>query len=189
MPQLLCYGAGRTVREPLLKRLAGVPSLVLVPMAELGLVPWHAARPAGRRRYACQYARISYVPSARLLCEVAARPATARPGAARQAPVVGNPAHDLPHAGEESRALHAEFHPGGLLLGPDEVTSLLMYMTHHHMSREGRSPGRALRTAQSWMLDERREAPPGMPAALLPRVRHIDATDPTGWPGFTHLGW
>ncbi|CAL9419088.1 CHAT domain-containing protein [Streptomyces sp. enrichment culture] len=295
----LCDWAGRTVMEPLLKRLprrlGGVPSLVLVPMAELGLVPWHAARVAGRRgrlRYACQDARVSYVPSARLLCEVAARPATARPGDAGRALVVGNPTHDLPHAGEEARAVHAEFHPGGLLLGPDEATpaavadwlrrqrggllhlachgvvrpgerhsaylelaggrlaaeeltegtdryagldlvllaacrtgvsghgydeayslataflvagarsvigslwpvpdeatSLLMYMTHHYMSREGRSPGQALRAAQSWMLDERREAPPGMPAALLPRVRRIDATDPTGWAGFTHLGW
>ncbi|MEU3447320.1 CHAT domain-containing protein [Streptomyces thermolilacinus] len=295
----LCDWAGRTVMEPLLKRLprrlGGVPSLVLVPMAELGLVPWHAARVAGRRgrlRYACQDVRVSYVPSARLLCEVAARPATARPGDARQALVVGNPTHDLPHAGEEARAVHAEFHPGGLLLGPDEATpaavadwlrrqrggllhlachgvvrpgerhsaylelaggrlaaeeltegtdrygglgvvllaacrtsvsghgydeayslataflvagarsvigslwpvpdeatSLLMYMTHHYMSREGRSPGQALRAAQAWMLDERREAPPGMPAALLPRVRRIDATDPTGWAGFTHLGW
>ncbi|MFJ8697070.1 CHAT domain-containing protein [Streptomyces roseolilacinus] len=294
----LCDWAGRTVMEPLLRqvprRFGGVPSLVLVPLAELGMVPWHAARLAGRRgrrRYACQEARVSYVPSARLLCEVAARPAATGPGAARQALVVGNPTHDLPHAGEEARAVHAAFHPDGLLLGPgeatpaavadwlrrqrggllhlachgvvrpgerhsaylelsggrfaaeeltegtaryggldlvllaacrtgvsghgydeayslataflvagarsvvgslwpvpDEATSLLMYMTHHYMSREGRSPGQALRGAQLWMLDERREAPPGMPAHLLPRVGRIDAADLTGWAGFTHLG-
>ncbi|MFF8383308.1 CHAT domain-containing protein [Streptomyces kanasensis] len=291
----LCDWAGATVMEPLLRqlprRLGGVPSVVLVPMAELGMVPWHAARVRGRRgryRYVCQEARVSYVPSARVLCEVAARPAAG----ARQALVVGDPTRDLPHAGEEARAVHAAFHPGGVLLGPadatpravtdwlrgqrggllhlachgvvrpgerhsaylellggrlaaeeltesadrfggldvvllaacrtnvsgrgydeayslataflvagarsvvgslwpvpDEATSLLMYMTHHYMAREGQTPGRALRSAQLWMLDEGRQAPPGMPAALLPRVRRIDAGDLAGWAGFTHLGW
>jgi hypothetical protein len=291
----LCAWAGTAVMEPLLSRLprgfGRAPAVVLVPMGELGVVPWHAARVTGRRRshgYACERADISYTPSARLLCEVAARPATGT----RQTLVVGNPTRDLHHAGEEAEAVHRVFHPDGDLLGPgtatpaavtdwlrrqqggllhlachgvvrqgerhsaclalsggqlaaeeltegaaryrgldlvvlaacrtnvsghgydeayslstaflvagarsvigslwpvpDEATSLLMYMTHHFMSHEGLPPGRALRSAQSWMLNDRREAPPGMPAHLGARVRHIRGDDLTAWAGFTHLGW
>ncbi|WP_461087739.1 CHAT domain-containing protein [Streptomyces deserti] len=279
--------------EPLLKHLprgyGRVPSVVLVPMAELGAVPWHAARLPGRRGgRVCEQAGISYLPSARLLCEVAARPAAGT----RQALVVGNPTRDLHHAGEEAEAVHRVFHPHGDLLGPgtatpaavtdwlrrqrggllhlachgvvrqgerhsaylalsggqlaaeeltegatryrslelvvlaacrtnvsghgydeayslstaflvagarsvigslwpvpDEATSLLMYMTHHFMSRDGLPPGTALRSAQLWMLNDRREPPPGMPAHLRARVRDIRGDDLTAWAGFTHLGW
>ncbi|MFD3658037.1 CHAT domain-containing protein [Streptomyces sp. NPDC058620] len=291
----LCHWAGMAVLEPLLKELPRswdrAPSVVLVPMAELGVVPWHAARlPSrrGSRRYACQEAEISYLPSARLLCEVAARPSTG----ARQALVVGNPTRDLHHAGEEAEAVFRTFYPDGELLGPgtatpaavtdrlrrqrggllhlachgvveqglrhssylllsggrlaaeeltegtaryrhlevvvlaacstnvsghgydeayslstaflvagarsvlgslwpvpDEATSMLMYMTHHYMRREGHPPGQALRNAQLWMLDDRRQPPPGMPVDLVARVPLIDAADPAGWAGFTHLGW
>ncbi|MET9817102.1 CHAT domain-containing protein [Streptomyces sp. NPDC006355] len=291
----LCAWAGTAAMRPVLSRLprgfGRVPSLVLVPMGDLGVVPWHAARVPGRRRshgYACEEAAISYTPSARLLCEVAARPATGT----RQTLVVGNPTRDLHHAGEEAEAVHRVFHPDGDLLGPgtatpaavtdwlrrqrggllhlachgvvrqgerhsaylalsggrlaaeeltegatryrgldlvvlaacrtnvsghgydeayslstaflvagarsvigslwpvpDEATSLLMYMTHHFMSREGLPPGRALRSAQSWMLNDRREAPPGMPDRLRDRVGDIRGDDLTAWAGFTHLGW
>ncbi|GHD01579.1 hypothetical protein GCM10010313_14260 [Streptomyces violarus] len=291
----VCAWAGTAVMEPLLSRLprgyGRVPSLVLVPMGDLGVVPWHAARVRGRRRsrgYACEEVDISYLPSARLLCDVAARPAAGT----RRTLVVGNPTRDLHHAGEEAQAVHSVFHPEGDLLGPgaatpaavtdwlrrqqggllhlachgvvrqgerhsaylalsggrlaaeeltegatryrgldlvvlaacrtnvsghgydeayslstaflvagarsvigslwpvpDEATSLLMYMTHHFMSHEGLPPGAALRSAQSWMLNERREAPPGMPDRLRARVGHIDGDDLTAWAGFTHLGW
>ncbi|MFJ4126400.1 CHAT domain-containing protein [[Kitasatospora] papulosa] len=291
----LCDWAGSAVLEPLVKELprgwGRAPSVVLVPMAELGVVPWHAARLPGRRgsrRYACQEAEISYLPSARLLCEVAARPSTG----ARQALVIGNPTRDLHHAGEEAEAVFRTFYPNGELLGPgtatpaavtdrlrrqrggllhlachgvveqglrhssylllsggqlaaeeltegtaryrhlelvvlaacstnvsghgydeayslstaflvagarsvlgslwtvpDEATSMLMYMTHHYMRREGQQPGQALRKAQLWMLDDRRQPPPGMPADMVARVPQIDAADPAGWAGFTHLGW
>ncbi|MDR3034123.1 MAG: CHAT domain-containing protein, partial [Kitasatospora sp.] len=71
----LCDWAGEAVMEKLLGELLREfgpdPSVILVPMAELGAVPWHAARLRGGRR-ACQDAEISYSPSARLLCEVAA---------------------------------------------------------------------------------------------------------------------
>ncbi|WP_031069626.1 CHAT domain-containing protein [Streptomyces sp. NRRL S-118] len=300
----LCDWAGQAVMEPLLGKVprgyGTVPAVVLVPMAELGMVPWHAARVPVRHRlrtrpgHACEQARISYVPSARLLCEVAARPGTgagtgARAG--RQALVVGNPTRDLHHAGEEAEAIHRTFHPDGELLGPgtatpaavtgwlrrqrggllhlachgvvrqgarhstyldlsggrlaaeeltegtdryrdldlvvlaacrtnvsgrgydeayslataflvagarsvvgslwpvpDEATSLLMYMTHHYMSRDGLPPGQALRSAQLWMLDDRRQAPPGMPPRLAERVPLVRSDDLTGWAGFTHLG-
>ncbi|MEV0170073.1 CHAT domain-containing protein [Streptomyces sp. NPDC050803] len=289
----LCDWAGTAVMQPLLKHLprgyGRVPSVVLVPMAELGAVPWHAARLPGRgHRHACQEADLSYLPSARLLCEVAARPAAA----ARQALVVGNPTRDLYHAGEEAEAIHRAFHPHGDLLGPgtatpaavtdwlhrqrggllhlachgvvrqgerhsaylslsggqlaaeeltegtrrfpelelvvlaacrtnvsgrgydeayslstaflvagarsvigslwpvpDEATSLLMYMTHHFMIRDGLTPGAALRSAQLWMLDDRRRPPSGMPSHLRDRVGRIDGDDLTAWAGFTHLGW
>ncbi|KUN21846.1 hypothetical protein AQJ23_27670 [Streptomyces antibioticus] len=289
----LCDWAGTAVMEPLLKHLprgyGRVPSVVLVPMAELGAVPWHAARLPGRRgRHACQEADISYLPSARLLCEVAARPAAP----VRQALIVGNPTRDLLHAGEEAEAIGRAFHPEGKIMGPgeatpaavtdwlrrqrggllhlachgvvrqgerhsaylalsggelaaeeltegnsrfrelelvvlaacrtnvsgrgydeayslstaflvagarsvigslwpvpDEATSLLMYMTHHFMSRDGLAPGPALRSAQLWMLDDHRTAPPGMPSQLQGRVRKISGADLTAWAGFTHLGW
>ncbi|WP_326767973.1 CHAT domain-containing protein [Streptomyces sp. NBC_01591] len=291
----LCDWAGEAVMEPLLKevsrRRGRVPAMVLVPMAELGVVPWHAARLSGRHgahRYACHEAEISYTPSARLLCEVATRPSAGT----RQALVVGDPTRDLLHAGKEAEAIFRTFYPDGELLGPgtatpaavadwlgrqrggllhlachgevrqglrnsaylklsgghlnaeeltegtaryrhlelvvlaacstnvsghgydeayslstaflvagarsvlgslwpvpDAATSVLMYMTHHYMCRERRTPGQALRDAQLWMLDKGRRTPAGMPADMAARVPLIDAADPTGWAGFTHLGW
>ncbi|MGW8990363.1 CHAT domain-containing protein [Streptomyces zhihengii] len=118
----LCDWAGRVVMEPLLRELprgwGRAASVVLVPMGELGVVPWHAARLPRSGRYACQEAEISYIPSARLLCEVAERPAAG----ARQAMVVGDPTRDLRHAGEEAEAVRRVFYPGGELLGPGAAT-------------------------------------------------------------------
>ncbi|MEU5524075.1 CHAT domain-containing protein [Streptomyces sp. NPDC047860] len=291
----LCDWAGKTVMEPLLKELprgyGSVPSVVLVPMAELGRVPWHAARVSvgqGRYRYACQDVEISSAPSARLLCEVAAR-AAVEPG---HTLVVGDPTRNLSDAAREAEAIHHAFHPdgeflargtatvaavtewlgrqqGGMLhlachglvqqgerhssyisladgqlpaevltegraryrglelvvlaacstnvsgrghdeayslataflvagarsvLGslwtvPDDMTSLLMYMTHHYMSREGMRPGQALRSAQLWMLNDQRRPVPGMPQDLASKVPGISGDNLTGWAGFTHLGW
>ncbi|GHC49133.1 CHAT domain-containing protein [Streptomyces flavofungini] len=93
------------------------PRLVLVPMGTLGQVPWHAAwtdGPDGRRRYALAEAEISYAASARLLCEVAARPAVPHTGAAL---VVGDPTGDLRYAGEEADAVQRVFYPRGQFLG------------------------------------------------------------------------
>lgn len=67
----VCDWAWRTVIRPLLgavpRRDGGLRRIVLVPTAELGLVPWHAARErAGDDyRYACQEAVFSYAASAR----------------------------------------------------------------------------------------------------------------------------
>ncbi len=67
----VCDWAWRTVVRPLLgavpRRDGGLRRIVLVPTAELGLVPWHAARErAGDDyRYACQEAVFSYAASAR----------------------------------------------------------------------------------------------------------------------------
>lgn len=84
--------------EPLLDHLRGwrlgrEPRIGLVPMGVLGAVPWHAASRTrrGRTRYAVQDLQLSYVPSARLLCEVAAAPATI----GEDALIVGNPDESL----------------------------------------------------------------------------------------------
>ncbi|MFJ5776135.1 CHAT domain-containing protein [Streptomyces sp. NPDC093094] len=77
---------------------------------------------------------------------------------------------------------------GSLWPVPDEATSLLMFMLHHCLRTEGLSPGRALRSAQSWMRAPDRRLPVGMPAELGRRARDIDPEDLTAWAGFTHLG-
>ncbi|MGW8782913.1 CHAT domain-containing protein [Streptomyces sp. NPDC055796] len=115
----LCSWAWRTALRPLLGRfevLGRVPRLVLVPMGPLGLVPWHAAfgDTGTGRRYALQDAEISYAASARLLCEVAARPGVPHTGTAL---VVGDPTGDLPYAGEEADAVRRAFYPAGEHLG------------------------------------------------------------------------
>ncbi|MFD4133473.1 CHAT domain-containing protein [Streptomyces goshikiensis] len=93
-----------------------VARLVLLPMGSLGLVPWHAAwsDDGGGRRHAIEEAEISYAPSARLLCEVAARPPAPHTGTAL---IVGDPTGDLRYAGEEADAVQRAFYPGGRLLG------------------------------------------------------------------------
>lgn len=117
----LCGWAWYAAMRPLLEALempAGrLPRLVLVPMGKLGLVPWHAAwQPGGPRgrQYALQAAEISYAASARLLCQVAARPAAEHTGAAL---IVGNPTGDLRHAGEEADAVQRAFYPRARYLG------------------------------------------------------------------------
>ncbi|MBC3984600.1 CHAT domain-containing protein [Streptomyces sp. AC536] len=119
----LCGWAWYVAMRPLLDVFAApdrpnrVPRLVLVPMGRLGLVPWHAAYHVvarGRRRYALQDADLSYAASARLLCEVAARPAAARTEGAL---IVGDPVGDLVYAGEEADAIQRLFYPHGTFLG------------------------------------------------------------------------
>ena len=88
--------------------------LVLVPMGQLGIIPWHAARsPAGR--FALQDAVISYAASARLLCDVAGR---TRISPDRGGLIVGDPTGDLVHAGAEAMAIRDRFYPDGHYLGP-----------------------------------------------------------------------
>ncbi|WP_369035018.1 CHAT domain-containing protein [Streptomyces adonidis] len=120
----LCGWAWYAGTRPLLDVFATasgrVPRLVFVPMGALGLVPWHAAWAEdedGRRRYALEEAEISYAASARLLCDVAARPQAAHSGAAL---VVGNPTGDLHWAGEEADAVQRVFYPHGRFLGRRE---------------------------------------------------------------------
>jgi hypothetical protein len=121
----LCGWAWYAAMRPLLEAFTApgrphrVPRLVLVPMGRLGTVPWHAAYRADThgRRYALQDADLSYTASARLLCEVAARPAAARVAGAL---VVGDPTGDLRYAGEEADAVQRTYYPQGQFLGRRE---------------------------------------------------------------------
>ncbi|WP_371654429.1 MULTISPECIES: CHAT domain-containing protein [unclassified Streptomyces] len=133
-----------------------VPRLVLVPMGALGLVPWHAAwapDAEGARRHAIEEAEISYAASARLLCEVAARPRTPHTGSAL---VVGNPTGDLRYAGEEADAVLGAFYPQARFLGlrtgdgtPQEVADWL---------REGGDGGAVLHLACHAAVEESRSS-------------------------------
>ncbi|GAA2244673.1 hypothetical protein GCM10010430_28140 [Kitasatospora cystarginea] len=120
----LCSWAWYAAVKPLLELLVPPPgrtrppSLILIPMGALGVVPWHAAwwEPVapGVRRYAVERAEISYAASARLLCDVAARPPVPHTGSAL---IVGNPTGDLRYAGEEADAVQRAFYPQGSYLG------------------------------------------------------------------------
>ena len=75
----LCGWAWRAAIGPVLDAIparTGKPKrrIVLVPVAELGVVPWHAARQPETGRYACQRVVFSYAASARQFVR--------RPGAA-----------------------------------------------------------------------------------------------------------
>jgi len=95
--------------------------LVLVPVRELSRVPWHAARERaeGRERYVIERAVISYAPSARMLCQVAARSAVPLTDSGL---FVGDPdthgaASDLPAARAEALAVKEVFYPRAHYVG------------------------------------------------------------------------
>lgn len=71
----MCDWSWRAVMGPLLDDLRGLPRLVLVPVGELGAVPWHAARRriGAELRYACHDAIITYAASARQFVDAARR--------------------------------------------------------------------------------------------------------------------
>jgi hypothetical protein len=77
---------------------------------------------------------------------------------------------------------------GSLWRVPDEATSLLMYLVHHHITIDGCAPAEALHRAQLWMLNPARQPPDGMPQELARLCSHPDAADPVSWAAFTHLG-
>ena len=62
-------------------------------------------------------------------------------------------------------------------------------MTHHYLQEAESTARGALRRAQLWMLDPRREIPAIMPGVLAGLVHTTDLTAPHGWAGFTHQGW
>jgi len=74
----LCGWAWRAAIGPLLDAVPARAAesqrrIVLVPVAELGAVPWHAARQPETGRYACQRVVFSYAASARQFVETARR--------------------------------------------------------------------------------------------------------------------
>lgn len=123
----LCDWAWRAAIGPIVEQfLPTIPApesgrphrLVLVPMGELALVPWQAAR-SREGRYALTYAAFSQAASARMLC----RSADADP--VRTLPVglfVGDPdtdgaAPELPAARLEAFAVHRTFYRNGRYVG------------------------------------------------------------------------
>lgn len=108
-------GSGQLVTYSKKWRLNRPARLVLVPMGELALVPWHAAyvqNPVARR-YAIADLIFSYNVSARMFCAAARRPV--RP--IRSALIVGNPTGDLVCAGMEAQAIKARFYRDGTYFG------------------------------------------------------------------------
>jgi hypothetical protein len=117
----LCEWAWTAAMEGVLSAVTGGPRrrprLVLVPVGELGAVPWHAARrrvAGGGWRYACHDAAISYAASARQFVDarrLPARPWNSDPALVR----VGE--SGLFYASQEITEIHRRHYPHGILLG------------------------------------------------------------------------
>ncbi|MEU4160718.1 CHAT domain-containing protein [Actinoplanes sp. NPDC026670] len=123
----LCDWAWRAAIGPLIEKYlprlgapAGgrPPRLVLVPMGNLGLIPWQAARRADGR-YAVELAAISYTASARMLCHAAAQNAVplAPTGLVVGDPGTGGGVRSLPAARAEAYAIRRSFYPGARYVG------------------------------------------------------------------------
>ncbi|WJV44692.1 CHAT domain-containing protein [Streptomyces flavofungini] len=69
----------------------------------------------------------------------------------------------------------------------DGASMLLMTVFHHHV-RAGLSPVDALRAAQLWMLDPRRQDPGCLSAELRGDVHRTDLQRPAVWAAFIHQG-
>ncbi len=98
------------------------PRVVLIPVGELGLIPWHAAREnrgGSSPRYACQDAIFSYASSARDFIEASRR----RPRPWRQAPVLisDNDEASLAGATLEVAHLYAVYYSSGAVFGSARV--------------------------------------------------------------------
>jgi hypothetical protein len=71
-----------------------------------------------------------------------------------------------------------------------EHSSVLAFMFHHFLVRDGLRPRDALRQAQLWMLDERRPVPAEMPSELADLARQgRRLTGVPFWAAITHQGW
>jgi hypothetical protein len=70
----------------------------------------------------------------------------------------------------------------------DQRTAILMFAFHHFLARVGQRPVEALRSAQLWMLDPRRQVLPGMPDALIGDMADADLADVAVWGAFGHHG-
>ena len=119
----LCGWAWTAAMEDVLDSNADGPGrkvrIVLVPVGDLGLVPWHAARrpvAGGDLRYACQDAVISYAASARQFTEACRH--RHRPWRSAAA-LVRVPGSRLFFASREVQEIHRRHYAEGTLLGGD----------------------------------------------------------------------
>ncbi|GAA3039809.1 CHAT domain-containing protein [Actinokineospora globicatena] len=114
----LCEWAWRVAIGPLLERYFArdsarrgrVPRIVLIPMAGLAAIPWHAARNS-EGTYAVELAAFSHAVSAREFCANAARPPVrlTSTGLVVGDPHTAGPAKDLPAARLEAYEVHRAF--------------------------------------------------------------------------------
>jgi hypothetical protein len=123
----ICDWAWRAAMGPLIDKLVPalrnrpfhrVPRLVLIPMGELALIPWQAARRSGGD-YAVRSVALSQAASARLLVHSASRPTAPL---SRIGMIVGDPdtrgvAVSLPGARAEAYEIRRCFYRGGRYLG------------------------------------------------------------------------
>ncbi len=70
----------------------------------------------------------------------------------------------------------------------DQLTAVAMFALHHFLAVRREPPADALRSAQLWMLDRRRERLPGMPAEIAGPARRRALADITVWAAFGHHG-
>jgi hypothetical protein len=121
----VCEWAWRAVVAPVLKKVPGtrgrLPRIALVPMRELAVVPWHAARTTedGRTVRAVERVVFSYALSARLLCDSAAAsrvPLNDR-GLFVGDPDTGGRESDLPAARAEAWAIRERYYPAATYVG------------------------------------------------------------------------
>ncbi|MFE4368190.1 CHAT domain-containing protein [Streptomyces sp. NPDC056835] len=70
----------------------------------------------------------------------------------------------------------------------DSASALLMAVFHHHLTVDGLSPVDALRAAQLWMLDPRRENPGSLRGELLRQMDRPDLDRIALWAAFIHQG-
>lgn len=119
----LCDWAWTAVMEPVLGAVADSPGsrtrVVLVPVGELGAVPWHAARRTvgdGAYRYACQDAVISYAASARQFVDARRHGHRPWPSAAALVRVAGT-SPLLYWASKEIEQIHQRHYRDGDLVG------------------------------------------------------------------------
>lgn len=71
----------------------------------------------------------------------------------------------------------------------DSAAALMMAVFHHYLTVEGLSPVDALRAAQAWMLNPRRENPGSLDGRLLDELRKGPTLDhPAAWAAFIHQG-
>ncbi|ASQ98886.1 CHAT domain-containing protein [Streptomyces sp. 11-1-2] len=70
----------------------------------------------------------------------------------------------------------------------DATTALMMAVFHDFVTRQGLAPVDALRAAQLWMLDPRREPPPTLHGELCDEAVRTDLDRIHLWAAFTHQG-
>jgi hypothetical protein len=122
----LCDWAWTVAMDRVLGSFPGAPRqqvrLVIVPVGDLGLVPWHAARrpvAGGALRYACQDAVISYAASARQFTEASRNGHRPWPSAAAVIRVPDSESK-LRYASIEAEEIHRHHYANGIFLGgPD----------------------------------------------------------------------